>query len=136
MTGTQPYIVNNPANYLKEIRSSGVPVYHWAGWYDMFPKDALLWYSNLTNPQKIVIGPWAHPQLGSLDLATEELRWYDYWLKGIDNGVMSEAPIYYYTMGDGKKSGWHSAWQWPLPEAKAHQLLFRWHKIRQRRLCK
>ena len=103
MTGTQPYIVNNPASYLKEIRSSGVPVYNWAGWYDMFPKDALLWYSNLTNPKKIVIGPWAHPELGSLDLDTEVLRWYDYWLKGIDNGVMSEAPIYYYTMGERGK---------------------------------
>ena len=118
MTRTQPYIVNNPASYLKDIRSSGVAVYHWVGWYDMFPKDALLWYSNLTNPQKIVIGPWAHPELGSLDLGIEELRWYDYWLKGIDNGVMSEAPIYYYTMGDGEKSGWHSAWKWPLPEQK------------------
>jgi putative CocE/NonD family hydrolase len=124
MTGTQLYIVNNPANYLKEIRSSGIPVYHWAGWNDMFPKDALLWYSNLMNPQKIVIGPWAHPQLGSLDLATEELRWYDYWLKGIDNGVMSEAPIYYYTMGDGKKSGWHSAWKWPLPDEKPTNFYF------------
>jgi uncharacterized protein len=124
MTGTQLYNVNNPANYLKEIRSSGIPVYHWAGWYDMFPKDALLWYNNLTNPQKIVIGPWAHPQLGSLDLATEELRWYDYWLKGINNGVMSEAPIYYYTMGDGKKSGWHSAWKWPLPNEKRTNFYF------------
>jgi uncharacterized protein len=118
LTGAQPYIVSNPANYLKEIRSSGVAVYHWDGWLDMFPKDGLLWYNNLTNPKKIVIGPWAHPQLGLLDLVTEELRWYDYWLKGIDNGVMSEAPIYYYTMGEGKNSGWHSAWQWPLPEQK------------------
>jgi putative CocE/NonD family hydrolase len=124
LTGTQTYITNNPANYLKEIRDSDIPVYHWGGWYDMFPKHALLWYSNLTNPQKIVIGPWAHPQLGYLDLATEELRWYDYWLKGIDNGVMSEAPIYYYTMGEGQNSGWHSAWQWPLPEQKLTNFYF------------
>ena len=124
MTGTQLYMVNNPANYLEAIRSSDVPVYHWAGWYDMFPKDALLWYSNLTNPQKIVIGPWAHPQLGSLDLAIEEVRWYDYWLKGIDNGVMSEAPIYYYTMGQGQNSGWHSAWEWPLPEQQLTNYYF------------
>ena len=124
-TGTKPYTVNNPANYLKEIRSSGVPAYHWSGWYDMFPKDGLLWYSNLQpNPQKITIGPWAHPQLGLLDLATEQLRWYDYWLKGIDNGVMREAPIYYYTMGEGKRSGWHSAWKWPLPEAKLTNYYF------------
>jgi hypothetical protein len=124
MTDTQPYTVNSPASYLKEIRSSGVPVYNWAGWYDMFPKDALLWYSNLTNPKKIVIGPWAHPELGFLDLGIEELRWYDYWLKGIDNGVMNEEPIYYYTMGDGEKSGWHSAWQWPLPDEKPTNYYF------------
>jgi len=114
-TGAQTYITNNPANYLEEIRDSGVPVYHWAGWYDMFPKHALLWYSNLTNPQKIVIGPWAHPELGSLDLAIEMVRWFDHWLKGIDNGLMREALIYYYTMGDGENYGWHSARQWPLP---------------------
>jgi putative CocE/NonD family hydrolase len=124
LTGTQPYITNNPANYLEEIRGSGIPVYHWAGWYDNFPKAGLLYYHNLTNPQKIVIGPWAHPQLGHLDLATEMVRWYDYWLKGIDNGVMSEAPIYYYTMGEGENSGWHSASQWPLPNQELTNYYF------------
>jgi putative CocE/NonD family hydrolase len=124
LTGTQVYILNNPATYLNEIRNSGIPVYIWQGWNDMFPRDALLWYSNLTNPKKITMGPWSHPELGSLDLATEQLRWYDYWLKGIDNGVMSEAPIYYYTMGEGKKVGWHPAWQWPLPEEKRTNYYF------------
>jgi len=124
MTGMQIYNVNNAASYLKEIRSSGVPVYIWEGWNDMFPRDALLWYSNLTNPRKIVMGPWAHPEIGSLDLGLEQLRWFDYWLKGIDNGVMSEAPIYYYTLGDGPKSGWHSAWQWPLPNQKLTNYYF------------
>ena len=71
-----------------------------------------------------MIGPWAHPQFGSLELYVEALRWFDYWLKGIDNGVTREAPIYYYTLGDGKKSGWHSAWQWPLPEQKLTNYYF------------
>jgi putative CocE/NonD family hydrolase len=124
MTGTRIYDVNSPASYLDEIRSSGVPVYIWDGWDDMFPKDALLWYSNLTNPRKIAIGPWAHPEFGSLDLGTEQVRWFDYWLKGIDNGVMKEAPIYYYVQGDGQKSGWHSAWHWPLPEQKLTNYYF------------
>ena len=124
ITNTQPYMVNSPASYMEGVRNSGVAVYLWQGWNDMFPKDALLWYSNLTNPRKIVIGPWAHPELGGLDLAMEQLRWYDYWLKGIDNGVMSEAPIYYYTMGEGTKSGWHSAWQWPLPDEKLTNYYF------------
>ena len=37
---------------------------------------------------------------------------------------MKEAPIYYYTQGDGQKSGWHSAWQWPLPEQKLTNYYF------------
>lgn len=124
MTDSLFFIVNNPASYLREINNSGVAIYHWVGWNDMFPRDALLWYSNLTNPQKIVIGPWSHGENGFLDLAVEHLRWYDYWLKGIDNGIMSEAPIYYYTMGAGGKQGWHSAWQWPLPEEKPTNYYF------------
>jgi hypothetical protein len=90
----------------------------------MFPRDAFLYFSNLSNPKKIMIGPWAHPELGSLDLSTELLRWFDYWLKGIDNGIMNEAPIYYFTMGNGKNSGWHSAWQWPLPSEKRTNYYF------------
>jgi putative CocE/NonD family hydrolase len=123
-TGTRPYIDTNPANLLKEIGRSEVPVYNWGGWYDMFPRDAFLFYTNLSNPKKIVIGPWAHPELGSLDLSTELLRWFDYWLKGIDNGIMEEAPINYCTMGNGKRSGWHSAWQWPLPSEKRTNYYF------------
>ena len=26
-------------------------------------------------------------------------RWFDYWLKDIDTGVMDEEPIKYYTLG-------------------------------------
>ena len=37
---------------------------------------------------------------------------------------MKEAPINYYTQGDGQKSGWHSAWQWPLPEQKLTNYYF------------
>jgi putative CocE/NonD family hydrolase len=123
-TGTLFFSVNNPASYVREIKSSGIVVYHWVGWYDTYPLDALLWYSNLTNPQKIVIGPWTHGGSGFLGLAEEHLRWYDYWLKGIDNGIMQEAPIYYYTMGAEAKRGWHSAWQWPLPNEKPTNYYF------------
>jgi putative CocE/NonD family hydrolase len=111
----QFYKVISPSTYLSEIKNSGIAIYHWAGWYDMYTRDALLWFNNLNNPQKLVIGPWSHTGSGTLDDTVEHLRWYDYWLKGIDNGIMQEAPIYYYTMGAPSRLRWHSAWQWPLP---------------------
>ncbi len=52
LTGTQPYITNNPANYLEEIRGSGIPVYHWAGWYDNVPQARALVVQQSDEPAK------------------------------------------------------------------------------------
>ena len=49
-----------------------------------------------------MIGPWGHgpsQKIGALDFGPEanvdalaiQLRWYDYWLKGIDNGLFGRA---------------------------------------------
>ncbi|NIV35880.1 MAG: hydrolase, partial [Anaerolineae bacterium] len=53
--------------------------------------------------QRLVIGPWTHvgPAEGELDFGPEavldeyayRLRWYDYWLKGMENGMMDEPPV-------------------------------------------
>jgi putative CocE/NonD family hydrolase len=118
------YAASSPSSYVNEVRDSGVAIYHWVGWYDMYPRDMLLWFSNLDNPQKIVIGPWNHSGSGELNPVVEALRWYDYWLKDIGNGIMDEAPIYYYTMGASKGEEWRSAWQWPLPEERPTNYYF------------
>lgn len=112
------YEANNPAARLSAIGKSKVAVYHLAGWHDMWPRDALLWFKNLENPQKIIIGPWAHGESQGFGLAAEHLRWYDYWLKGVENGVMNEAPIHYYTFNAPRGREWRSARQWPLPETQ------------------
>ncbi|MBN1562271.1 MAG: CocE/NonD family hydrolase [Anaerolineae bacterium] len=104
-----------PANYLDQINESGVAIYTLAGWYDMYPRDAALWFNNLTVPQKIVFTPWSHNGSGGFDIAVEHLRWFDYWLKGIDNGIMDEPPIYYRVMGAPGEGAWRFADQWPLP---------------------
>ncbi len=41
----------------------------------------------------------------------EIVRWYDYWLKGIDTGVMDEPPIKLFVMGINK---WKFENEWPL----------------------
>ena len=49
---------------------------------------------HLDVPRKGLIGPWSHkyPHLGepgpAIGYLQEVVRWWDHWLKGIDNGVM------------------------------------------------
>lgn len=119
------YFDTSPSSYPDEIRKSGVAVYHLVGWYDLYTRDALVWFNNLDNPQKIVIGPWSHTETTGFDLVAEHLRWYDYWLKGIDNGVINEPPIYYYTMGAREGEEWRTARQWPLRNEKPTPYYFR-----------
>lgn len=112
------YVDNSPVSYVNEVNKSGVAIYQRAGWYDMYPRDMLLWHVNLHAPKKIAIGPWDHYQSHGLDRGTEMLRWFDYWLKGIDNGIMDEPPVLYYVMGAPADRALRWAKQWPLPEAK------------------
>lgn len=119
-----PYLDRSPSSHLSQVKKSGVAIYHLAGWYDLWPRDALLWFNNLDNPQKIIIGPWYHAQSTGLNMSAEHLRWYDYWLKGIDNGIMAEAPIRYYTVGAPEGQEWRSATQWPLPNEQPTQFYF------------
>jgi putative CocE/NonD family hydrolase len=72
------------------------PVYAVGGWTDGYTNAILRLLERLHVPRKGLIGPWAHayphialpgPQIGFLQ---EVLRWWDYWLKGIDTGVMDE----------------------------------------------
>lgn len=123
-TGSRFYLTNSPAQNLERVKKSGVAIYHMAGWNDLWPRDALLWFSNLNNPQKIIIGPWSHDDSRGFDLAAEHLRWYDYWLKGINNGIMDEPPIQYYTMGAAPGHEWRSASKWPLPQATPTKYFF------------
>jgi putative CocE/NonD family hydrolase len=110
----KPYFSQSPSRVLKELNKSGVPVYHLTGWNDLWTKDALLWFNNLSTPQKLIIAPSSHGTNYGLDLGNEHLRWYDHWLKGIDNKIMDEASIHYYTMGAPPGQEWRSTSQWPL----------------------
>lgn len=76
---------------------------------------------------KLIIGPWPHNDFGSvvagidygneaaLDVDGYVLRWFDHYLKGIDNGVANDPPVYVFVMGENK---WHAEQNWPLPQAQ------------------
>jgi putative CocE/NonD family hydrolase len=104
-------------------RYADVPVYHVTGWYDSWCRQNVLNWQALTkakqSPQRLIIGPWTHgaqarhvagelefPPEAALDFNEWRLRWYDNWLKGIDNGVENEGPVTLFIMGggDGRKS--------------------------------
>jgi putative CocE/NonD family hydrolase len=64
---------------------------------------------------QIVIGPWNHTNLGKrkqgifnfgltaeVDIRQMQIRWFDFWLKGIENGVDLESPVRYFVMGENQ----------------------------------
>jgi len=73
-----------------------IPVYAIGGWADPYSNPVARVLTGLDVPRKGLIGPWGHqymhqaspgPKMGFMD---EALRWWDYWLKDIDNGIMDE----------------------------------------------
>ena len=124
VSGATPWRDWTPITHLQEIRESNVAIYHLAGWHDRYVRDQLVLYRNLGKNQKITIGPWSHVQRQGLDQAAEHLRWWDYWLKGIDNEVTREAPVHYYVMGAPAETAWRSATTWPPPESTAETFYF------------
>jgi hypothetical protein len=65
---------------------------------------------------KIIVGPWTHGGSFALpDFLDVNLRWYDYRLKGIQNGVDRDAPIRIYVMGAEK---WRDEREWPLARTR------------------
>ncbi len=80
----------------EDYKAIQCPVYAVGGWTDGYKNAILRLLERLSVPRKGLMGPWAHdyphfalpgPQIGFLQ---EVLRWWDYWLKGIDTGVMDE----------------------------------------------
>jgi putative CocE/NonD family hydrolase len=110
-----------------------VPVYQQAAWYDPYTASAFRMWNGLRERgasararqhQKIYVIPWTHhipegSRLGDLDfgpgayvdLKEEDLRWFDYWLKEIDTGIMDEPPIRLFVMGENR---WRFEHEWPL----------------------
>jgi putative CocE/NonD family hydrolase len=105
------------------------PVYAVGGWADGYTSAVLRLLAGLRCPRKGLIGPWSHeypevaepgPAIGFLQ---ESLRWWDYWLKGADTGIMDEPqlrvwlqesvpPATYYAARPGR---WVAEDAWPSP---------------------
>ena len=106
--------------FIDRINQSHTAIYMTVGWYDIFTADMFYWYNSLNVPRHLTVRPTDHSQvstnLADLNYTAEALRWLDYWLKGIQNGVMDEAPIHYYQQEGTKKGTWQVSSQWPLAD--------------------
>jgi putative CocE/NonD family hydrolase len=124
------------AFYQDKLNRVNVPVFHISGWYD---DDIIGTHTNFLGMtdasrssktrknQRLIIGPWQHHvnmtrKLGEIDfgetalvdLRGAELRWFDHWLKGIDNGTGKERPVEIFTTG---RNAWGKYDRWPFANA-------------------
>lgn len=124
-----------------------VPTVYLGGWYDSYTRGTVANYEALSKlkstPQHLLMGPWTHggwnvSWSGDVDFGRESvlaeydgyrLRWFDRWLKGMDNGVDREPPVRLFRMGGGDSRRdvngrlrhlgvWREAPDWPLPETR------------------
>ena len=117
------------------------PAFNMGGWFDLYSKATFVNFNGLRlhggSPQarqsKLICGPWPHGLslstrtgdvdfgAGSMvDLEGAEFRWFDYWLKGQENGVLAEAPLRLFIMGANQ---WRDEWEWPLARTEWQK----WH---------
>ena len=114
-----------------------IPIYNVGGWYDLFSSGNISNFQYLQQwgrdgargNQKLLMGPFGHGQVrGDLEYVgtsglrgqgDEEKRWFDYWLKGMDNGIMDEPAVTYYQMAAARKgafsdkNGFRETETWP-----------------------
>lgn len=115
-----------------------VPVFAVSGWADGYSNSVFRLLAQLDVPRKGLIGPWSHkyPHLGqpgpAIGFLQELVRWWDRWLKEIDNDVMDEPmlriwmqdtvpPSTAYKQRPGRWVG-EPAWPSPHVQEYVHQL--------------
>lgn len=119
--------------YQEKLRDVDTPALHVSGWYDDVLAGTIENFINMTTRsrvreakkrQRLLIGPWGHAinaarTLGAIDFGPEAIvdlegiyeRWFDHWLKGIDNGVDTEPRVRLFVLG---RNQWISENQWPI----------------------
>jgi predicted acyl esterase len=65
--------------------------------------------------KKMIVYPPGFPPRPYASYHDEIVRWYDYWLKEIDTGIMDEPPMKIFVMGINK---WKFENEWPLARTK------------------
>jgi uncharacterized protein len=118
----QPYaneILNHPdldawRDHYKVYDTVEVPTLLVTGWYDFFQRCQINDFVALQDrgvPVKLIVGPGTHGTPPPVPV----YEWFDYWLKGVDNGIMDEPPVHYYCL---EADEWWWANGWPPQEVE------------------
>lgn len=99
-----------------DARSITVPALCVGGWRDLYSNATVRAFQELGGPKRLLMGPWMHvsPQnspVESIDFLALALRWWDYWLRGMDSGVMDEPQVTVHVQGH--VPGWRGFDSWP-----------------------
>lgn len=120
------------ASVCEDYSSLQCPVLASSGWADGYSNAVTRLLGNLDVPRKGLIGPWSHkfPHLGepgpAIGYLQELVRWWDHWLKGVDNGVM-DGPMLRAWMQDSvppstsyeeRPGRWVGEPHWPSPHIR------------------
>ncbi len=120
----------SPKTYFQAV---DLPMLHIGGWFDTFLRGTVHLYTEMAArsafAQTLVIGPWAHlpwsRRVGALDFGVEannpcdrlQLRWFDYFLKGMQSDLFTEPPVQLFVMGTNQWryfETWNTAKPTPL----------------------
>ena len=107
-----------PAEYWEDFPDK--PMLFVGGWYDPYTRAVFENFTGLSalkkGPIRVLVGPWTHAndspervyagdvEFGAdaaVDFKDTHLRWFDQWMRGVENGVREEAPIRLFVMGGG-----------------------------------
>lgn len=136
MTHPSPDSYWSAAMFQQKLKTLDIPVFHQSGWFDGDAIGTKLNYLAMSgyrhSNQKLTIGPWEHTDTAgrlsmerdfgsaaSIDLQSDYLRWFDRWLKGVDNGITKEPLVSLFVMGENR---WLHGPSYPLPETRFEKL--------------
>lgn len=125
-TGLEWWKVSSPHTWLDVLRESDIGVLSVANWDEAGTRHGPFFtFNNLPKDNtKLLVGPATHCAWSAVkeetgfDLVTEELRFFDHWLKGKPNGVMEEPAVTYFTYNAPAGSAWRISETWPLKSEK------------------
>jgi putative CocE/NonD family hydrolase len=114
------YAERSPINVVDNV---DVPTFFVSGEFDLFQRGTPLLFENLRKrdvPTKLIIGPWDHLQgssgaevgkAGYGTLAELQLRWFDHYVKGMDDDSLDDdiANLTYFEQGTGE---WKTSDDW------------------------
>ncbi len=120
-----------------------VPVMTVSGWADGYTNAVFRMLEKLGCPRLGLVGPWSHryphdgipgPAIGFLQ---EVVRWWDHWLKGVDNGIMEEPMLRAYmldsvpptTSYNTRPGRWVSEKEWPSKTITEKSYTLGWRGI-------